>query len=929
MTALEVPVFDFPGESIGMVFPEFYLNSFFNGSFVVLGICVAFAIFMLQLRNKSSATWHFGITLALLAFFNLAYMVRHGVYHPAAVYHRWATTGLILPVLIHFTQFLLRFPTVDHPVFARYMLAIQWAVHIILQSIFVWFTTGARVVYNFQGHYFDFDADKITEIQSIFIVVYLVISALVGVWRSRVREGMARWALLSLALILFFVMMVPAVLNTLSRRGIVTHELFQNAYSLSMILGLFVMITVFLNTTPDRTSFMSKIIGISLATFLLIMQVLGYLTISRRDSEYFALRKEQAGQVLLGAPKSKGDFSWIKERPLQTARQKLPDQAEWKSEGTQGFLSITGKNYVYYVWPDAHRKVLIEAGFRYESYRQYLHTAGFDFFVVTSVGIFLLLTLFPVFFYLALINPLNRVLAGVSEVNRGNLEVVVPVIVEDEIGVLARSFNSMIGSIKDARGKLQESVVKLEGRVLERTLSLQDSLTQTQRLKQQQDGDYFLTSLLLRPLGLNRVESAYLKVEFRIRQKKKFDFKHWRSEIGGDICVADMVRLKGENYIAILNADAMGKSIQGAGGAVVLGSAFNAILERSRASEAAADRFPENWIRDTFSELHKVFVVFDGTMLVSVFLGLIHEETGVMFHVNAEHPWAVLIRGGQASFITPAVPLRKLGIVPPGVDKHPWRKIREGGPFRVDTLQLHPGDILVLGSDGRDDIVLGINADSGERIINEDEHQFRLLAGQTNGDLGELEKALENTGEFSDDLSLMRIEVKTFRFEISAEDENNSVLASRALEAKDFIAALSFASHIHDVAKRSALKSQIFFKNKSYQSAIDEGLIALAENPLRHDIIYILMRCYRKLSMTKESLEWGERFRLRYPSHTGNLVHLAHLSLVAGAHADARRYAEEALAVKNDFEPALNILNYFESKPALSFSSAVAGKTSS
>ena len=70
-------------------------------------------------------------------------------------------------------------------------------------------------------------------------------------------------------------------------------------------------------------------------------------------------------------------------------------------------------------------------------------------------------------------------------------------------------------------------------KVRERTRDLEQTLEEVKKLKQQQDGDYFLTSLLLQPLWVNGAKSARVKTEFFQKQKKEFQFKKWRREMGG------------------------------------------------------------------------------------------------------------------------------------------------------------------------------------------------------------------------------------------------------------------------------------------------------------------------------------------------------------------------------------------------------------
>lgn len=90
-------------------------------------------------------------------------------------------------------------------------------------------------------------------------------------------------------------------------------------------------------------------------------------------------------------------------------------------------------------------------------------------------------------------------------------------------------------------------------------------MAQIQDLKTKQDGDYFLTTLLFNPLVGKEVESGFVKIDYTIRQHKKFSFREKEYELGGDYVSVYNLILQGKKYKAFVNGDAMGKSIQGAG----------------------------------------------------------------------------------------------------------------------------------------------------------------------------------------------------------------------------------------------------------------------------------------------------------------------------------------------------------------------------
>ena len=119
--------------------------------------------------------------------------------------------------------------------------------------------------------------------------------------------------------------------------------------------------------------------------------------------------------------------------------------------------------------------------------------------------------------------------------------------------------------------------------------------------------------------------------------------------------------------------------------------------------------------------MHKVFSSFDGSMLMSIVMGLLDPANGTVYFINAEHPFTALYRDGKASFLEEDVPLRKLGttIISTNVN--------------VKVEKIEEGDAIVMGSDGRDDPLLGHDED-GNRIINEDENVFLEIFGEK-GDL--------------------------------------------------------------------------------------------------------------------------------------------------------------------------------------------------
>lgn len=176
------------------------------------------------------------------------------------------------------------------------------------------------------------------------------------------------------------------------------------------------------------------------------------------------------------------------------------------------------------------------------------------------------------------------------------------------LGLIARYYLSIIENRRALAAKNSE----LNQEITERRRAME----QVQNLKIQQDGDYFLMTLLTRPLTGDHHRSETVTVQSLVKEKKQFVFRQRHAEIGGDICISHSLELYGRPYTVFINADAMGKSMQGAGGVLVLGSVFKTIIDRTQQTHQGRHTYPEQWINHTFVELNTVFESFDGSMLV-------------------------------------------------------------------------------------------------------------------------------------------------------------------------------------------------------------------------------------------------------------------------------------------------------------------------
>ncbi|MBL8021218.1 MAG: SpoIIE family protein phosphatase [Leptospirales bacterium] len=557
--------------------------------------------------------------------------------------------------------------------------------------------------------------------------------------------------------------------------------------------------------------------------------------------------------------------------------------------------SRDGKDqFVSYMFMNGN--TVTELGFPYSNYREFVHRTAVKIVLVLVGTLLFVLVGFRIFFSTALLTPLEALVNGVVKVNQGDLSVSIPPRVEDEIGFLTRSFNGMVESIRDARQKLQEYANSLEEKVKERTAELQETLTQVQSLKTQQDGDYFLTALLLRPLRANRAKSDAVSIEFFQKQKKNFTFRHWNEEIGGDLCMSNNLKLGGRPFIVFMNADAMGKSMQGAGGALVLGSVFEAILERTHLSASMQDQFPERWIKNAFIELHKVFEAFECSMMVSLVIGVIDEQSGLLYYINAEHPFSMLYRRGKAAFMDHETYFQKLGS--PAVS----------GNIFIRTFQLEPGDVMIVGSDGRDDILM--SQEGREPFMNEDESLILGHVEEAKADLQTIFERLQASGTIIDDLTFIRVGYREAGGEGRAESPTANEIRSLLMKSQELLksdkadeatAALEAALRLDDrhpeVVKRLALA---YVKTKQFEKAAPLAEDYTYLRPGDTEFVYIASYCLKKVRKYDRAADFGERVKLRNPRHIKNLINLAEVYARMGNTNRAEALLDAALAIEPD-----------------------------
>ncbi|MCP4129958.1 MAG: SpoIIE family protein phosphatase [bacterium] len=608
-------------------------NIYFNYTSYISAIGAIFTLvigfFLISIKNKSKASQYLGLSFLFISLPNLAFFAAACFYHPAAAYHRLVAGCAVLPCGIFIAQFFLAFPEENHQKFARLLKIAQWIVAggIIIYYILV--SIGEEKIFRISGQYWDLNLGEPARVLSMFILVFIFIILIIGVWKAIVTKDKKRNHVVLMLACILITIVFPGIANMLLEQGMIERSFFRTSYELVTIVGWFLTTIFYLSLTSDKTSFMAKIVGICLVTFLIILMFISSFTLSNRESIYDELHRKHVFSVVMNNQyrppgiqyvmaysvktndfdqvykketaeidlskyeneflnlalfnkiKSAGEENFLVNvnklleeshpafrgykysivrflaknntknnteavqqavldhinglRPVvscytskiskipvddfKNRMEKFLRDEENKSDyrfqpfarAISEYLDVTAlkekrlreevfqyilllKNcgarvirigsdkmrpglniihYVSYTCYDSTADMVYEAGFPYTDFREYVHVDGIKMFFILGIILVIVLFGFRLFFLQTLVRPIESLHNGLREVGEGNLDLVLPVKQEDEIGFLTHNFNHMVKLVKSSAKEIDDYTNNLEKIVEERTEQMQ------------------------------------------------------------------------------------------------------------------------------------------------------------------------------------------------------------------------------------------------------------------------------------------------------------------------------------------------------------------------------------------------------------------------------------------------------------------------
>lgn len=276
-----------------------YWNASAVGTLIVVVFAGLGGTFLMLLRPGSTQSRLLGAVFLSTAVFNCGYLFASLVVLPAGALHRWVTVPAVLVVVAFFAAFLARNGPQPNLRLSRWIVLLGILGVCVATSGFVVLTLSDVAYFDFAAHYWDFANYHANVGVAILITIYLVCLTAVAIYRAFQIPSRARVILLALTVSFLVASAVPSVTNLASRSGTMARALHQSLIVPLFVLGLFLIAIVYVNTTDDRTTFMAKIVGVSVATFLLLFQMISIFALDDRERAYDASRSTDLSLQLI------------------------------------------------------------------------------------------------------------------------------------------------------------------------------------------------------------------------------------------------------------------------------------------------------------------------------------------------------------------------------------------------------------------------------------------------------------------------------------------------------------------------------------------------------------------------------------------------------------------------------------------------------
>ncbi len=454
----------------------FTVNS--TGRMAPAFLTLVISIYLLSLSRKTLRTYLLAGYFFTVSVFHFGHLFAYSMLDPVG---RWGwylvATGIFSAVFkIRFVYHIPRnsFPREERLVF--------WVSVALVGAAWIEYLIRAGLSSVFYPENQTFGSPFVSTSLPIVLFIILIWSIVVLLRQFIRREGDYQAAmvflgltLIELGLTIFLILQRAELLAA----GPDTTEMLMN---FSLVVLYFLYALFYLNLSSEPSSFIAKLVGISLITLVTILSGLGVLQVSAADAAYDRSRNEDtfqtltlhlAGQPIAGPANAPGDLNpgavqYIAR--LQTngdsrllyAREKNLNYLQAQAIPTTGhrrYRQLDDRMFVTFqergsVIPRGDADATYEVGYDYQAYRHFIHDLASDYAWAVILTIAFMLIVFPLFFRATVTAPLQQLLGRLQEAGIGREEDQTRS--EDDLVFISRSFTRMMRLLRDAKHRFYE-----------------------------------------------------------------------------------------------------------------------------------------------------------------------------------------------------------------------------------------------------------------------------------------------------------------------------------------------------------------------------------------------------------------------------------------------------------------------------------------
>ncbi len=446
------------------------------------------AFYLLSLPKKTTRTYWLAGFFLIFSVYNLGSLFGFSINAPWGT-AGWYAAAAVLFGMIFKIQFAYRLPSPAWPREARIVLFVTAAAAVLAFGDYAVRASLAEVRYNFQNHnyestYYSAYIPALVAITFVWGLIVLGRQALRGSGNSRFNRPALAFFVLTLLELAIPILFVLLTLGFGSRQ---TVNLLENSGFL-LIFSLYVLF--YLNTSSEPSSFIVKLVGISLVAIMSLLSILGMRAIQREEQQYNRERLEDvhvAGQLLEAAvplerlapsileyvielPGNNTDRGrvvfersdavqageslaelWTADAGLSETASTLPPAvgAPPIQKLQRSYRWIAGRPFVFF------RDDSREYGFSYDNYRARIHAVALEYCLAVLASTVFMLVVFPLLFRETVTRPLRRLLGQLRR-NQPDVADETTHIEGDELVALSKSFAGMLRVLKNARDRYTE-----------------------------------------------------------------------------------------------------------------------------------------------------------------------------------------------------------------------------------------------------------------------------------------------------------------------------------------------------------------------------------------------------------------------------------------------------------------------------------------